>query len=100
MYNLLLLPSVELIGLSVQEKKRKIYFQDGSHGIHFGFLIRTILAIFRSTGHHNASYHVSLQLAFRIRRRSTKKVFPDVGHGGYFGLSIGTILAIFINASY
>ena len=31
------------IGFSVQEKKRKIDFQDGGH---FGFPIRTILAIF------------------------------------------------------
>ena len=32
-------------GLSVQEKKRKIAFQDGSHGGHLGFPIGTILAI-------------------------------------------------------
>ena len=34
------------IGLSVQEKKRRIGFQDGHHGGHFGFPIGTILAIF------------------------------------------------------
>ena len=33
-------------GLSVQEKRRKIAFQDGSHGAHLGFPIGTILAIF------------------------------------------------------
>ena len=33
-------------GLSVQEKKQKIDFQDGCHGGHFGFLIGTNLAIF------------------------------------------------------
>ena len=33
-------------GLSVQEKKRKIDFQDGCHGGHLGFPINTILAIF------------------------------------------------------
>ena len=33
----------ESIGLSVQEKKLNIDFQDGGH---LGFLIRTILAIF------------------------------------------------------
>ena len=38
--------SLESIGLSVQEKKRKIDFQDGGHGGHLGFLIGTILAIF------------------------------------------------------
>ena len=33
-------------GVSVQEKKRKIDFQDGGHGGHLGFPIGTILAIF------------------------------------------------------
>ena len=33
-------------GLSVQEKKRKIDFQDGCHGGHLGFPNGTILAIF------------------------------------------------------
>ena len=37
---------MESIGLSVQEKKRKIDFQDGGHGGHLGFPIRRILAIF------------------------------------------------------
>ena len=40
------LASLESIGLSVQEKKRKIASQDGCHGGHLGFLISTILAIF------------------------------------------------------
>ena len=40
------LASLESIGLSVQEKKQKIDFQDGCHGSHLGFLIGTILAIF------------------------------------------------------
>ena len=40
------LASLESIGLSVQEKKRKIDFQDGCHGGHLGFLIGMILAIF------------------------------------------------------
>ena len=37
------LTSLESIGLSVQEKKQKIDFQDGCH---LGFPIGTILAIF------------------------------------------------------
>ena len=37
------LASLEAIGLSIQEKKRKIDFQDGGH---LGFPIGTILAIF------------------------------------------------------
>ena len=40
------LASLESTGLSVQEKKRKIDFQDGHHGSHLGFPIRTILSIF------------------------------------------------------
>ena len=34
------------IGLSFQEKKRKIDFQDGGHGGHLGIQIKTTLAIF------------------------------------------------------
>ena len=41
-----LIPSFESIGLSVQEKKRKIDFQDGSHLGHLVFPIGKILAIF------------------------------------------------------
>ena len=44
------LVSLEAIGLSVQEKKRKIDFQDGGHGGHLGFPIGTILAIFDLQG--------------------------------------------------
>ena len=40
------LPSFESTGFSVQKKKRKIDFQDGSHGGQLGFLIGTILAFF------------------------------------------------------
>ena len=40
------LASLKSIGLSVQEKKRKIDFQDGGHGGHFGFPTGTILAVF------------------------------------------------------
>ena len=40
------LASLESIGLSVQEKKRKIAFQDGCHGGHLGIWTDTILAIF------------------------------------------------------
>ena len=40
------LPGLESIGFWVQEKKRKIDFQDGSHGRHLGFPIGMIWAIF------------------------------------------------------
>ena len=46
MSHLCFLPCLESIGLSVQEKKQKIDFQDGRHGSHLGFPIGTILAIF------------------------------------------------------
>ena len=46
MSHLCFLASLESTGLSVQEKKQKIDFQDGCHGSHLGFLIGTILAIF------------------------------------------------------
>ena len=38
------LPSFISIGLSVQEKKRKIDFLDSGHGGHLGFSIGTLLA--------------------------------------------------------
>ena len=66
------LPSFESIGLSVPKKKGKIDFQDGHH---LGFLIGTILAIFISTSHPNASYQFSNQLALWFRKISEKKSF-------------------------
>ena len=52
------LPSFKSVGLLVQEKKRKIDFQDSRNGGHFGFPIGTILLIFLSTSHSDASYQV------------------------------------------
>ena len=52
----------------VQEKKRKIDFQDGDHGGHLGFPIRTILVIFLSKSHPDDSYQVPSQLAQVCRR--------------------------------
>ena len=46
MSHLCFLASLESTGLSVQEKKQKINFQDGCHDSHLGFPIGTILAIF------------------------------------------------------
>ena len=46
MSHLCFLASLESIGLSVQEKKQKIDFQDGCHGGHLGFPICMILTIF------------------------------------------------------
>ena len=47
MYVIPMLPTkFQSVGLSVQEKKWKIDFQDGRHGGHLGFPFGTILAIF------------------------------------------------------
>ena len=80
-------------GLSVQEKKHKIDFQDSSHNGHFGFLIRTILALFY--------LQVTLMLTSKFFFESTglsvqeKKQKKDFQDGGHLGFLIGTILAVF-----
>ena len=64
------LPSFESIGLSVQKKKGKTDFQDGYH---LGYLTGTILAIFISSSHPDASYQFSNQLTLWFRKISEKK---------------------------
>ena len=54
------------------EEEGKIDFQDGCH---LGFLIGTILAIFISSSHPDASYQFSNQLALWFRKKSEKKSF-------------------------
>ena len=66
------LPSFKSIGLSVQKKKGKINFQ---YSRHLGFLIGTILAMFISTSHPDASIEFSNQLALWFRKISEKKSF-------------------------
>ena len=85
---------MESIGFSVQEKKRKIDFQDGCHGGQLGFPIGRILAIF------DLQVTLMLPSKFGINWPSgsgeeAKIDFQDGGHGGHLGLLIGTILAIF-----
>ena len=58
-------------GILVQEKKRKIAFHDGPHRGHLWFMIGTILAIFLSTSHPDASNLVS-KLTIWFRRKSEK----------------------------
>ena len=87
------LASLEAIGLSVQEKKRKIDFQDGSHGSHLGFPIGTILAIFDLQ--LPRCFLASLESIGLLVQEKRKIDFQDGGHGGHFGFPIGTILAIF-----
>ena len=85
------LGSLEAIGLSVQEKKRKIDFQDGGHGGHLGFPISTILAIFdlQVTPMLPSKFGVNWPL---VQEKKRKINFQD---GGHLGFPIGTILAIF-----
>ena len=79
------------IGLSVQEKKRKIDFQDGGH---LGFPIGTILAIFdlQDTPMLPSKFGVNWP---SVQEKKRKIDFQDGGHGGHLGFPIGTILAIF-----
>ena len=71
-----LLWSLESIGLSVQEKKLNIDFQDGGHGGHLGFLIRTILAIFdlQVTRMHPTKFRVKwlLELGEEAKNRFSR----------------------------
>ena len=85
---------MESIGLSVQEKKRKIDFQDGGHGGHLGFPIGTLLAIF--------DLQVTLMIPSKFgvnwpfgSGEEAKIDFQDGGHGGHLGFMIGMILANF-----
>ena len=79
------LPSFKSIGLSFQEKKRKIDFQYGGHGGHLGYPIGMILAIFAS---HPDAIGLSVQ-------KKRLKDFQNGHHGSHLGFPIGTILAIF-----
>ena len=90
----MLLPSFESNGLSVQEKKRKIDFQDDCHGGHLGFLIGMILAIF------DLKITLMLTTQFEVNKpfgsgEEVKNTFQDGRHSGHLGFPIGTILAIF-----
>ena len=61
------------------EEEGKIDFQDGSH---LGYPIGTILVIFISTSHPDASYQFSNQLALWFRK---------VSKNGHLGFPIQTI---------
>ena len=85
------LPSFDSTGLSVQEKKQKIDFQNGGIGCHLGFPIGIILAIF------DLQVTLMLPTKFRVNRflglREEAKI--DFQDGGHLGFPIGTILATF-----
>ena len=82
---------MESIGLPVQEKKRKIDFQDGGH---LGFPISTLLAIFdlQVTPVLPTKFGVN---CLSVQEKKRKTDFQDGGHDGHLGFPIGTMLAIF-----
>ena len=84
------------MGLSIQEKKFKIDFQDGSCGSHLVFPIGTVLAIF--------DLHVQITLmiltsfksiGLSVQEKKRKTDFQDGHHGSHHGFPIGTIFATF-----
>ena len=81
---------MESIGLLVQEKKRKIDFQDGGH---LGFPIGTILAIFDKSPRFFLASLESIGLL--VQEKQLKIDFQDGRNDAHLGFSIGTILAIF-----
>ena len=83
--------SFKSTGLSVQEKKRKIDFQDGGHGCQLRFSIETILPSF--------DLQVILMLSSKFRvswllvQKKRKIGFQNGVHRRQLGLSIEMILA-------
>ena len=86
------LASLESIGLSVQEKKRKIDFQDGGH---LGFSIGTILAIFFIYKSPRCFLASLESIGLSVQEKKRKIDVQEGGHGGHLGFPIGKILAIF-----
>ena len=81
------LPSFKSIGILVQEKKRKINFQDGGYlGLPIGTIL--LLLIYKSPP-------TEFQELVFLVRRSEKENFRDRGHGGHLLFPTGTILAFF-----
>ena len=74
----------------VQEKKRKLVFQNNSHGGHLGFPIGRILAILDPDASYQVKWPVSSEEEAKI----------DSKEGGHFGYPIGTILAFFYCTSH
>ena len=83
------------MGFLVQEKKRKIDFQDGCH---LGFPSGTILAIFDlQVARYLLSSFKSIGLLVQEKKR--KIDFQDGRNDGHLEFLIGTVLAILIYKS-
>ena len=85
---------MESVGLSAQEKKRKIDFQNGHHGGHLGFPFGMILASFDLES--PLCFLASLKsIGLSVQEKKRKIDFQDGCHGGHLGFPISLILAIF-----
>ena len=73
----------------------KIYFQNSSHGGHFGGWIRTILAIFDLQINLMLPTKFQVNWPFSSTEEAKKIDFQDGHHGSHLGFPIGTIFAIF-----
>ena len=87
------LPSLESIGLLVQEKKQTIDFQDDHHGGHLGFPIGTILAILNLQV--RPMLPTKFRVGFSVQDKKQNIDFQDGHHGRHLGFLIRMILAIF-----
>ena len=85
-------PSFQSIGLLVQEKKRKIDFQDGHHGGNLGFPIGNILAI--SDLQVTLMILTKFQVNWPFGSGEVKNRFSRWPHG-YLEFPIGMIIAFF-----
>ena len=85
---------MESIVILVEEKKRKIDFQDGGHGGYLGFLIGMMFAIFNLQVTPMLPSKFGVNWPFIQEKKQTTDL-QDSGHGGHLGFPIGMILAIF-----
>ena len=72
------LPSFKSIGLFVQEKKRKIDFQDGGHGGNLGLSIGSILVLYDLQGYSpgpHASKRSFKSVGFSVQEKKQKHTF-------------------------
>ena len=87
------LSNFESMGLSIQEKKFRIDFQDGNCGSHLLFPTGTILAIFDLQV--TSMPLTMLSIGLSVQEKKWKTDFQDGCHGGHLGFPFRTILAIF-----
>ena len=94
------------MGLSIQEKKRKIDFQDGNSGGHLVFPIRTILCCHLGfpIGTILTIFDLPVPLCFLpsfdsnglLVQKKQKIDFQDSRHGGHLEFPIRTLFFLFL----